>query len=167
MRTGCVQEEIRFLINPELVVARLFSESLWHKEALVLQGTEQFNQFSGYADSFKFTGDYQDLTPLDEFRRRKTVIVAFDAVNYSREIAQQYEEKSVKRDCNKAFCAFATDQYLKDSVECSPNDRLKIVTGNWGCGKLIGLLESFSKINFYFFFFFFIEIKVHIKVKKN
>lgn len=47
LRTGCVQEEIRFLANPELVVARLFSESLWSNEVLILTGSEQFNQFSG------------------------------------------------------------------------------------------------------------------------
>ena len=47
LRTGCVQEEIRFLANPELVVARLFSESLWRNEVLFLIGSEQFNQFSG------------------------------------------------------------------------------------------------------------------------
>lgn len=47
LRTGCVQEEIRFLANPELVVARLFSESLWRNEVLILTGTEQFNQFTG------------------------------------------------------------------------------------------------------------------------
>ena len=44
---GCVQEEIQFLINPELVAARLFSESMYPNEVLLIKGTEQYNQFTG------------------------------------------------------------------------------------------------------------------------
>ena len=45
---------------------------------------------TGYAETFKYVSDFQDVTELDEFRRRKCTIVALDAVNYSRNIAQQY-----------------------------------------------------------------------------
>ncbi|KAK2098297.1 hypothetical protein P7K49_023748 [Saguinus oedipus] len=37
---GLVQEEIRFLINPELIVSRLFTEVLDHNECLII--TEKF-----------------------------------------------------------------------------------------------------------------------------
>lgn len=35
---GLVQEEIRFLINPELIVSRLFTEALDDNECLVITG---------------------------------------------------------------------------------------------------------------------------------
>ena len=35
---GLVQEEIRFLINPELIVSRLFTEALGHDECLIITG---------------------------------------------------------------------------------------------------------------------------------
>lgn len=39
---GCVQEEIRFVICTELIVARLFTESLADNEALFVVGTYFF-----------------------------------------------------------------------------------------------------------------------------
>jgi len=38
---GCVQEEIRFMINPELIVGMLFCESMKSSEAILIYGTEQ------------------------------------------------------------------------------------------------------------------------------
>ena len=35
---GCVQEEIRFLVCPELIVSRLFTEVLEDNECLVVTG---------------------------------------------------------------------------------------------------------------------------------
>lgn len=35
---GCVQEEIRFVICPELIAARLFTEALDSTEALLVVG---------------------------------------------------------------------------------------------------------------------------------
>lgn len=62
LRTGCVQEEIRFLANPELVVARLFSESLLKNEVLILTGSEQYNQFSGGCFcGLKFDSEFSHL----------------------------------------------------------------------------------------------------------
>lgn len=42
---GCVQEEIRFLICPELIVSRLFTEGLDDNECLVMTGAEQFSKY--------------------------------------------------------------------------------------------------------------------------
>lgn len=36
--SGLVQEEIRFLINPELIVSRLFTEALDDNECLIITG---------------------------------------------------------------------------------------------------------------------------------
>lgn len=35
---GCVQEEIRFLICPELLISRLFTEELGNTESLIMIG---------------------------------------------------------------------------------------------------------------------------------
>ena len=38
LRTGCVQEEIQFIIHPELIVSCLFTERLADNEVLVIKG---------------------------------------------------------------------------------------------------------------------------------
>lgn len=50
---GCVQEEIRFAICPELIVSQLFTEKLLDNEVLIITGCEQLNNYSGYGRSFK------------------------------------------------------------------------------------------------------------------
>lgn len=35
---GCVQEEIRFLICPEMIISRLFTEGLEKNESLIMKG---------------------------------------------------------------------------------------------------------------------------------
>ena len=60
---GCVQEEIRFTICPELLVSRLFTDILEDNECLIVTGVERFSNYTGYADSFRFAGDHIDQTP--------------------------------------------------------------------------------------------------------
>ena len=60
---GCVQEEIRFVICPELIVARLFTEKLQENECLIINGAERFSDYDGYGDSFKWAGNHEDQTP--------------------------------------------------------------------------------------------------------
>lgn len=62
LNTGCVQEEIRFLICPELMVSMLFTECLADNESVVIKGCERFSSYRGYASSFKWDGDYVDTT---------------------------------------------------------------------------------------------------------
>ena len=38
IRTGCVQEEIQFIIHPELIVSRLFTEKLADNEVVIIKG---------------------------------------------------------------------------------------------------------------------------------
>lgn len=35
---GCVQEEIRFVLCPELIISRLFTQSLEKTDALIITG---------------------------------------------------------------------------------------------------------------------------------
>ncbi|KAH3711203.1 hypothetical protein DPMN_070705 [Dreissena polymorpha] len=47
---GCVQEEIRFLICPEMIVSILFTECLDKNECLIMTGCERFSDYTGYSD---------------------------------------------------------------------------------------------------------------------
>jgi len=74
-----VQEEIRFITCPELIVARLFTEKLGDDEALVVQGVEQYVNYEGYQESFTCTGSHKD----DPKVAAKRTMVAIDALDYS------------------------------------------------------------------------------------
>ncbi|KAG7476874.1 hypothetical protein MATL_G00087440 [Megalops atlanticus] len=123
--SGLVQEEILFLMNPELIVARLFTEKLGDTECLKVTGSQQYSNYSGYSDSFMWMGPHNDSTPRDEWQRRKRQIVAIDALHfkYPRE---QFNMKKVTRELNKAYCGFSGDYFHE------------VATGNWGCGAFGG-----------------------------
>ncbi|KAD3336937.1 hypothetical protein E3N88_32457 [Mikania micrantha] len=104
---GCVQEEIRFMINPELIVGMLFLPCMANNEAIEVVGAERFSQYTGYASSFRFCGDFVDNKDTDIMGRRKTRIVAIDAlVNPGK---RQYGHKFLLRHAyfNFAFCGFS------------------------------------------------------------
>ncbi|KAL5277294.1 PARG family protein [Megaselia abdita] len=125
---GCVQEEIRFVICPELIVSKLFTECLRPNEALFMIGAEQFSSYEGYAGSFTWNGDFEDDTPFDENRRRKCTIVAIDALHFVQS-AHQYKEELILRELNKAYVGF-----LHPLETAAPG----VASGNWGCGAFGG-----------------------------
>ncbi|XP_076830512.1 poly(ADP-ribose) glycohydrolase isoform X2 [Brachyhypopomus gauderio] len=127
---GLVQEEIRFLINPELIVSRLFTETLDDHECLIITGTEQYSKYSGYAESYRWKDNHQDDTPRDEWQRRCTEIVALDALKY-RHFMEQFHPDKIRRELNKAYCGFVRPGV--DSQNLSA-----VATGNWGCGAFGG-----------------------------
>ncbi|XP_054428335.1 poly(ADP-ribose) glycohydrolase isoform X1 [Pteronotus mesoamericanus] len=127
---GLVQEEIRFLINPELIVARLFTEVLDHNECLIITGTEQYSEYTGYAETYRWARSHEDGNERDDWQRRSTEIVAIDALHFRRYLDQFVPEK-IRRELNKAYCGF-----LRPGV---PSENLSAVaTGNWGCGAFGG-----------------------------
>ncbi|XP_058649029.1 poly(ADP-ribose) glycohydrolase isoform X2 [Onychostoma macrolepis] len=128
--SGLVQEEIRFLINPELIAARLFTEALEDNECLIVTGAEQFSRYSGYSDSFRWEGDGDDQTPRDEWQRRCTEIVAIDALHY-RQFLEQFHPENMSRELNKAFCGFVRPGVQTENLSA-------VATGNWGCGAFGG-----------------------------
>ncbi|XP_043912451.1 poly(ADP-ribose) glycohydrolase isoform X2 [Protopterus annectens] len=127
---GLVQEEIRFIINPELIVARLFTERLAFNECLIITGTEQFSDYEGYAESYRWVGSHTDSTPRDAWQRRCTEIVAIDAL-CCRSFLEQFIPGNIRRELNKAYCGFFRDG------EC-PKNLSAVATGNWGCGAFGG-----------------------------
>ncbi|XP_052046083.1 poly(ADP-ribose) glycohydrolase isoform X3 [Apodemus sylvaticus] len=97
---GLVQEEIRFLINPELIVSRLFTEVLDHNECLIITGTEQYSEYTGYAETYRWARSHEDGSEKDDWQRRCTEIVAIDALHFRRYLDQFVPEK-VRRELNK------------------------------------------------------------------
>ncbi|XP_002155531.4 poly(ADP-ribose) glycohydrolase isoform X1 [Hydra vulgaris] len=127
---GCVQEEIRFLICPELILARLFTEKLEPNESLLITGIERFSTYSGYAQTFKYRGRFNDLTPVDRWGRRYSQVLAIDAHVFHC-YSDQFKKSSLKRELNKAFCGFLEKDIQKNELPA-------IATGNWGCGAFGG-----------------------------
>uniref|UniRef100_A0A3B4ZHE5 poly(ADP-ribose) glycohydrolase n=1 Tax=Stegastes partitus TaxID=144197 RepID=A0A3B4ZHE5_9TELE len=127
---GLVQEEIRFVINPELIVSRLFTEALEHNECLIITGTEQYSKYSGYAESYKWKDSYKDETPRDDWQRRCTEIVAIDALKY-RHFLEQFLPEKMTRELNKAYCGFYRNNANSKHLSA-------VATGNWGCGAFGG-----------------------------
>ncbi|CAN1827409.1 Poly(ADP-ribose) glycohydrolase 1 [Linum perenne] len=105
LRRGCVQEEIRFMINPELIAGILFLTCMEDNEAIEIVGAERFSNYTGYASSFRFSGDHVYQTGFDSCMRRKTRIVAIDALCNPR--TRQFEIDNLLRETNKAFCGFS------------------------------------------------------------
>uniref|UniRef100_A0A0K2UVC4 poly(ADP-ribose) glycohydrolase n=1 Tax=Lepeophtheirus salmonis TaxID=72036 RepID=A0A0K2UVC4_LEPSM len=128
---GCVQEEIRFLICPELIISRLFVERLEDNECLVISGFERYSDYRGYASTFEFLGNYEDQTLFDiTNNHRKSVLVAIDALKF-KDSHKQFTEKNILREINKAYVGFYYDEKASSK---SPG----IATGNWGCGAFGG-----------------------------
>lgn len=99
---GCVQEEIQFMLCPELICSRLFTEVLDDDECLLAIGFDRYNEYLGYKSSFKWAGDYVDLTTFDSFNRRKRAIVVIDAVPFKFKV-DQFEEYAIRRELNKVI----------------------------------------------------------------
>ncbi|KAL1221179.1 putative poly(ADP-ribose) glycohydrolase 2 [Cardamine amara subsp. amara] len=120
-----LQEEIRFVINPELIAGMLFLPRMDENEAIEVVGVERFSLYTGYGPSFQYAGDYTDKKDLDIFRRRKTRVIAIDALPNPGE--SQYKLNALLREVNKAFsgylhqCKYKIDESLKIPLEAGTN----------------------------------------------
>jgi poly(ADP-ribose) glycohydrolase len=124
---GCVQEEIRFIICPELIVARLLADAMEDNECIFVIGCERFSNHVGYGDGFRWHSDHVNATKWDKHGRRHTELVAIDATPF-RNYFSQFTVTSIARELNKAFCTFYSGSTSSSSV----------ATGNWGCGAYRG-----------------------------
>ncbi|KAK3521879.1 hypothetical protein QTP70_018605 [Hemibagrus guttatus] len=128
---GLVQEEIRFLQCPELIVARLFTERLSDNECLKITGVQTYSNTTGYSDTFVWHSPHIDNTKSDGWRRRFCQIVAIDATNF-KDPTLQFTEPRIKRELVKAYVGFRKDPNVH--IDYTP----AIATGNWGCGAFKG-----------------------------
>ncbi|XP_014238477.1 poly(ADP-ribose) glycohydrolase [Trichogramma pretiosum] len=126
---GSVQEEIRFVICPELMVTMLVAEALEDTEALIIKGVERYSKYKGYSNTFIWDGDFIDETPRDSSGRLKTCIVAIDALQFDQPKVQ-FTMGNVIRELNKAYVGFST--------EIASTNLPAVATGNWGCGAFRG-----------------------------
>jgi poly(ADP-ribose) glycohydrolase len=126
---GCVQEEIRFLICPELIVSRLITEQLADNESLLVTGCERFSNYSGYGSTLRWQSNHVDMTARDNWARICCQVVAIDA-NIFHNLRSQLTTRNLCRELNKAFCGFCGE--TGDEEPCA------VATGNWGCGVFGG-----------------------------
>ena len=136
--SGLRQEEIRFLICPELIVSRLLVEVLSDNEALLLSGFERFASYSGYASTFAFGGAYVDAAVAAS---ESCHLLAVDATHFRRhERWRQFGPQHLERELNKSYIGFMKPSTLaaSDPVTAEAVAALPVCTGNWGCGVFGG-----------------------------
>ncbi|CAK9862488.1 unnamed protein product [Sphagnum jensenii] len=151
---GCVQEEIRFMINPELIAGMLFMPAMADNESIEIVGAERYSTHEGYGPTFCFKGDFHDLTLQDTWGRRQTRIIAMDALDLPGE--NQFCSMPMLRELKKAYCGFLETSSMKGGQVAAVGDEspgcgtgtstsmrriVGIATGNWGCGVFGGNLE--------------------------
>ncbi len=81
---GCVQEEIRFAVAPELLAGMIVSPRLGPLEAIVLRGAERFAVTKGYAFSLRYAGRFDDPCARAADGTPDVELVAIDAIDYRR-----------------------------------------------------------------------------------
>lgn len=154
LNRGCVQEEIRFAVCPELLLSRIVCECLRSDEAVIINGAAQFSAYKGYASTFEFSGPLA-LPHISERERtvlkrvRDISVVAMDAVNYKStnlHPEMQYLANWIQRDTLKALVSFsgASSASIDGTQNLSSLPTAwkgPVATGNWGCGAFAGDTE--------------------------
>ncbi|KAI9094957.1 hypothetical protein DFS34DRAFT_231111 [Phlyctochytrium arcticum] len=136
---GCVQEEILFIIYPELLVSRLFTEVLANDEVVLITGAERFSSYTGYSNTFQFAGSFVDTRQQDDMGRRATRIIAMDAINFRGKSDSQYQSDHIVREVSKAYIAFGAAQAEQTAMQHSGVAHFNgVATGHWGCGAFGG-----------------------------
>ncbi|KAF4662367.1 hypothetical protein FOL47_006265 [Perkinsus chesapeaki] len=126
---GCVQEEIRFIICPELLLSILVGsvDPLADYEAMYIHGAIQYTDYSGYGSSFECTGSTET-----ELGQQESWVIVMDALHFGadpRDQKAQYTPRCILRELNKCYIAVTADG-LPDGIA--------FATGNWGCGVFGG-----------------------------
>ncbi|KAA6360028.1 MAG: putative poly glycohydrolase, partial [Streblomastix strix] len=107
---GCVQEEILFMIYPELLLSIMFCEALNDNEAILIEGAERFSKYKGYSSEFEYDGDYQEQGEIKNGILESKFIV-IDALNFNHPqqngLNNQWGLQSLWRETNKAFIGFS------------------------------------------------------------
>jgi poly(ADP-ribose) glycohydrolase len=125
---GCVQEEIRFAVSPELLVGLLVSPRMLDGEAVVLHGAAQVARTRGYASGLRYDGAHRDPVARLADGTPDVTVVAIDALDFRKHPAGlEATEPALLRELQKAHAGFWPDER-----------RLPIATGNWGCGVFGG-----------------------------
>lgn len=125
LSNGCLQEEIKFITHPELLLAKLFPGAMRDNEAIIVTGALQYVRYSGYGETFQFLG------PADLQGSTGVPVIAIDALDFSkRSPREQFEKTNIDREWQKAYAGFSGVDY--DTI----------ATGNWGGGSFKVWLHS-------------------------
>ncbi|KPI96872.1 Poly(ADP-ribose) glycohydrolase [Papilio xuthus] len=130
---GCVQEEIRFVICPELMASMLFTELLRPNEAVMIIGGERYSRYAGYGHTFEWAGPWAERAPRDCSARRRQALLAIDALLYDC-ARHEFRKEAITRELNKAWVGFSF--YTSENTEGM--EYPGVATGNWGCGAFGG-----------------------------
>eukprot|EP01100_Stratorugosa_tubuloviscum_P010887 TRINITY_DN474_c1_g4_i1.p1 TRINITY_DN474_c1_g4~~TRINITY_DN474_c1_g4_i1.p1 ORF type:complete len:816 (+),score=338.17 TRINITY_DN474_c1_g4_i1:42-2489(+) len=114
---SATQEEILFSCCPDAMIAMVVCDVIKKDEVIIIENVVRYSEYSGYANSFKFTGFY------DRCVNKQFNILAADAV-----FKQHWQPQSILRDINKAYIGFSYFAQLNQSI----------ATGHWGCGAFGG-----------------------------
>lgn len=123
---GCVQEEILFVIYPEMIVSMFFCRPMEENEAIVLKGARRVANYTGYAWGLRFKEEYTATQnpSLNTF-------VAIDALMFP-SFQSQFSDNLMVREINKAYIGFSPNSFD------DPSNLQPVVTGKWGCGEFGG-----------------------------
>lgn len=143
LRTGRVQEEIKFVINPELIATMFFNlVPMEINEVINIVGCEQFSHFSGYADSLRYDKNAFDLQnskkqilQFNDKNYYNSCVLAVDA-SYLNDYYKNYNSFYFIRDLKKSFVGFKKITE-SENLPMKYNEEF-IVTGKWGCGAFNG-----------------------------
>ena len=129
---GCVQEEVRMIIAPELLVACLVCAPMDHHEAVIVTGTAKFTTYEGYDKNFNCTGLTEIISKIinDDCHSFPVVetdeVLCIDAIPFRSETGKQYEPVAILRELEKV------------RIGLSGISSTSFATGNWGCGVFGG-----------------------------
>jgi len=119
LKHGCCQEEIMFLINPELISIMSLLNTLNANKAISVSGITQYSKSSSYGFDLEYAGSYDDDS------KQKIIIV--DAIDYRKHYNDQYLTENKEIELQKIINGFSLA-----GVETT------ISTGHWGCGAFLG-----------------------------
>ena len=130
---GCVQEEILFATQPELLIAMVFMEVMDENDGIGIYDTIQYSAYNGYGKDFTFLcSNIKGTNNIKKYR-----IIAIDAGfkdKFLNNSNMQIYQDIIKRDIYKAFAGFNLTNFEMGFEK-------SISTGNWGCGVYNGIFE--------------------------
>ncbi|KAF1759572.1 hypothetical protein GCK72_016039 [Caenorhabditis remanei] len=138
--TQCTQEEIRFLMCPEMIVGMLLSKTAMHNtESFSIIGAYVYSSYDGYGKSLKWKplqpedADQNDTSLRDKYGRLPVETIAIDAIQYNRwnALREQVDGENIIREILKAITGFTAQ-------DGRPFETVPIRTGWWGCGAFGG-----------------------------
>ena len=114
LQGGCVQEEILFATQPEAIVSMFFMEVMSNDDAIRIDNTIKYSNYTGYGYKFKFEESAIDFNDLNTIKRYK--FIAIDAcVQYTYKYGIMNKDDII-RDIHKSFVGFNLANFQKQKI---------------------------------------------------